>query len=200
MIDRLTGRCLASSGDRVVMAVGGVGLVLSCPPSVAMQARVGDELTLSTTLVVREDSLTLYGFATEDARTCFDQVQTVSGIGPRIALALLSVLDPDGLREAVATGDISALTAVPGIGKKGAERLVLELKDRLGAPPVLPQRRDTSGTLTAWEEQVHAAIVGLGWRPREADGAVAGVRELAEDGVAVADLLRAALRQLDRAS
>jgi Holliday junction DNA helicase RuvA len=137
---------------------------------------VGAVASLSTTLVVREESLTLYGFADEDERTVFNLVQTVSGVGPRLALAMLAIHAPDGLRRAIGGGDLVALTKVPGIGKKGAERIVLELRDKIGAAPgtVISETRrpaaDTAGT------QVLNALVGLGWSARQADAAVEAVR------------------------
>jgi holliday junction DNA helicase RuvA len=184
--------------DRVVLEVGGVGLLLHTTPGTASALRRGQEATLATTLVVREDSLTLYAFGTDDERDVFEQVQTVSGVGPRLALAMLAVLDPDRLRAAIGSGDVAALTTVPGIGKKGAERLVLELRDKLGMP-----RGTGSGATaatapagTAWRSQVSEALVGLGWSAKQADDAVATVARDAGADPSVSDMLRAALREL----
>jgi Holliday junction DNA helicase RuvA len=159
---------------------------------------------LATTLIVREESLTLYGFADEDERSVFDLVLTVSGVGPRIALAMLAVHTPDALRRAVSGGDLAALTKVPGIGKKGAERIVLELRDKIGVPRsgavagsvVRPTADESTG-------QVRDALVGLGWSVKQADDAVAAVTASADqpqtgDGSDVSTLLRAALRELGR--
>lgn len=123
--------------DHLVVEVGGVGLLVHTTPATAAEARSGQEVVLETTLVVREESLTLYGFAGQDAKALFEQVQTVSGVGPRLALAMLSVHTPDAVRRALAQGDLVALTKVPGIGKKSAERLVLELKDKILAAGAL---------------------------------------------------------------
>jgi Holliday junction DNA helicase RuvA len=184
--------------DRVVLEVGGVGLLLHTTPATASALRRGQEASLATTLVVREDSLTLYAFGTDDERDVFEQVQTVSGVGPRLALAMLAVLDPDRLRAAISGGDVAALTTVPGIGKKGAERLVLELRDKLGMPPGAGSGATAASAVAgaAWRSQVAEALVGLGWSAKQADDAVATVAEEAGAEPSVSDMLRAALRQL----
>ena len=201
MIATVRGRVAASSLDSAVIEVGGVGILVQAAPGTLAGLRVGHEATLYTSLVVREDSLTLFGFLTDDERTTFETVQTVSGIGPRLALAMLAVHEPEGLRRAVATEDLVALTRVPGIGRKGAQRLVLELKDRLG-PPGRPAEAApvAAGAGAGGRPQVRDALVGLGWSAKVADDALDLV--LADrDGDAspdMADLLRAALRQLGR--
>ncbi len=134
MIASVRGSALHVGLDRVVVEVGGVGMLVHTTPGTASSVRRGHEAALATTLVVREDSLTLYGFANDDERDMFEQVQTVSGVGPRLALAMLSVMAPDRIRAAISGSDIAALTKVPGIGKKGAERMVLELRDKIGVP------------------------------------------------------------------
>ena len=184
--------------DRVVLEVGGVGLLLHTTPGTASALRRGQEASLATTLVVREDSLTLYAFGTDDERDVFEQVQTVSGVGPRLALAMLAVLDPDRLRAAIGSGDVAALTTVPGIGKKGAERLVLELRDKLGMPRGAGSGTSAApvGAGTAWRSQVSEALVGLGWSAKQADDAVATVARDAGADPSVSDMLRAALREL----
>jgi Holliday junction DNA helicase RuvA len=184
--------------DRVVVEVGGVGMLLHTTPGTASGLHRGQEARLATTLVVREDSLTLYGFASEDERDVFEQVQTVSGVGPRLALAMLSVLTPDRLRTAISGSDIAALTTVPGIGKKGAERMVLELRDRIGALPTgaagAPAPASAPGA--QWREQVTEALVGLGWSVKQADDAVGRVSADAGATPNVSEMLRAALREL----
>ncbi len=176
-----------------MVEVGGVGLLVHATPATLAGLRLGERARLATSLVVREDSLTLFGFADEDERDVFEQVQTVSGIGPRLALAMLAVHSPDGLRAAVATEDLAALQRVPGIGRKGAQRLVLELADRLGAPvaakapaPATPDRRG----------EVVEALVGLGWAQKVAQQAVEAVAPDGEPVGDVAEVLRAALRGL----
>jgi Holliday junction DNA helicase RuvA len=205
----VTGRVAAVAPDAAVVEVGGVGLSVLCTPATLSRLRVGEPARLATSLVVREDSLTLYGFADDDERTVFDLVQTASGVGPRLAQAMLAVHSPDALRRAVAAGDEKALTQVPGIGRKGAQRLLLELKDRLGAPTggsVAAGVNGAAGTAatSGWREQVHSALIGLGWSGREADEALVAVAPDADAALAsgqppdVAVLLRSALRTLSR--
>ena len=186
-----------------VVEVGGVGLELNCTPGTLATLRVGTETTLPTSMVVREESLTLFGFLDEDEKTVFELLQTASGVGPKLAQAMLAVHSPDDLRRAVTTEDIKTLTTVPGIGQKGAQRIVLELKDRIGAPSggFAPPARTANGTpaAAAWRGQVHAGLVGLGWSGKEADKAVDAVAPQAEHDPDVAALLRAALRTLSKA-
>ncbi|HET6816076.1 MAG TPA: Holliday junction branch migration protein RuvA [Mycobacteriales bacterium] len=207
MIASIAGTVAAVTGESAVVEVGGVGLAVHCTPATAGGLRIGEAVRLATALVVREDSLTLYGFASDDERVVFDILQSVAGVGPKLAQAVLAVHSPDAVRAAVATEDLGALTLVPGIGRKGAQRLVLELKDRLGAPTgaarvTLPGQ---SAGVGAWREQLRAALAGLGWSPREVDEALAAVGPEAEAAIAVGDapdiaaLLRASLQLLSRA-
>lgn len=198
MISYVRGTVAATGPDTVVVEVGGIGLALLCTPTTIAGLRVGEAAHLAAALVVREDSLTLFGFADEDERTVFDLLQTVTGVGPRLAQAALAVHAPDELRRAVAEDDLAALTKVPGIGRKGAQRIVLELKDRLGAPVGHPTPISTAPTPPAWADQVHSGLLALGWSAKEAAAAVDEVRPLAQDETDVAVLLRAALRSLDR--
>jgi Holliday junction DNA helicase RuvA len=207
MIAFVSGQVAALAPDAAVVEVGGIGMAVQCTPGTLAGLRVGERARLATSLVVREDSLTLYGFADDDERQVFELLQTASGVGPRLAQAMLAVHTPDALRRAVSTGDEKALTAVPGIGKKGAQKLLLELRDRLGEPlgagpgaVAAPAAPPAGG----WREQLHAALVGLGYAPREAEQAIAAVAPRAEppggDGPApdVSRLLRAALQTLNR--
>ncbi|MFI7009683.1 Holliday junction branch migration protein RuvA [Streptomyces sp. NPDC050145] len=201
MIAFVSGPVAALAPDAAVVEVGGIGMAVQCTPNTLSGLRIGQQTKLATSLVVREDSLTLYGFADDDERQTFELLQTASGVGPRLAQAMLAVHTPDDLRRAVSTGDEKALTAVPGIGKKGAQKLLLELKDRLGAP--LGTARPAIGTAVAggWSEQLHAALIGLGYATREADEAVAAVApqaEAAEGTPQVGRLLKAALQTLNR--
>lgn len=205
MIASVRGVVLSAGLDSAVIEVGGVGLRLHTTAGTAASLRPGVEAALATTLVVREESLTLYGFADEDERAVFNLVQTVSGVGPRLALAMLAIYAPDGLRRAIGGGDLAALTKVPGIGKKGAERIILELRDKIGIPSGIASsgaRRPADDEATA---QVHEALVGLGWSSRQADDAVEAVRPIPNgdgsggpDALNVSALLRAALRELGR--
>ncbi len=190
--------------DSVVVEVGGVGMLVLATPATLAGLRPGGEAELETCLVVREDSLTLYGFADRDEREIFETVQTVSGVGPKMALAMLAVHTPDGLRHAVAAEDLAALKRVPGIGHKGAQRIVLELAGRLD-PPRAPQGGDraaAAGAAPGVGAQVVEALVGLGWNLRTAQDAVDAVMSSAgsaHDAVDVTDsavVLRAALRSL----
>jgi Holliday junction DNA helicase RuvA len=191
-----------------VVEVGGIGLELQCTPGTLADLRTGRQATLPTSLVVREDSLTLFGFADEDERQMFELVQTASGVGPKLAQAMLAVLSPEAIRRAVSGDDVKALTAVPGIGQKGAQRIILELRDRVGAPTASVAAAPTvtgSGAATDWQAQVQAGLVGLGWSAKDADKAVGAVAPEADQmvtvdgGPDVARLLRAALRTLSRA-
>ncbi|MCX5202538.1 Holliday junction branch migration protein RuvA [Streptomyces sp. NBC_00237] len=207
MIAFVSGPVAALAPTTAVIEVGGIGMAVQCTPNTLSTLRMGQNAKLATSLVVREDSLTLYGFADDDERQVFELLQTASGVGPRLAQAMLAVHSPDALRLAVSTGDEKALTAVPGIGKKGAQKLLLELKDRLGAPlgtgAQLGTQRVASGP-APWTEQLNAALIGLGYASREAEEAVAAVTPQAEAALAggtqppVPQLLRAALQTLNR--
>ena len=134
MISHLDGLVCAIAPEGAVIEVGGVGLLVQATPGTLAGLRTGERARVATSLVVREDALTLYGFASDDERDVFELVQTASGVGPRLALAMLASFSPDGLRQAIAAEDVAALTRVPGIGRKGAQRIVLELAGRLGSP------------------------------------------------------------------
>ncbi|MCA0251579.1 MAG: Holliday junction branch migration protein RuvA [Actinobacteria bacterium] len=193
MIAQLRGTVVAVGATWVVVETGGFGLKALCTPATAGAQRLGKDTTLHTSLVVREDSLTLYGFAGADERECFELVQTASGIGPKIALAVVATLGADDLRAAIAGGNVAALTRVPGIGAKGAQRLILELKDKVGQLAVVGQQ----GTLASgWRDQVKAGLEGLGWSSRDAESACDRVAGRAETEASVAILMRAALQSL----
>ncbi|MFB7616634.1 Holliday junction branch migration protein RuvA [Kitasatospora sp. NPDC056181] len=202
MIAFVQGPVAAISAGTVVVEVGGVGMAVQCTPNTTAGLRIGEPARLATSLVVREDSLTLYGFADDDERAVFEILQAAPGVGPRLAQAMLGVHSPDELRAAVAAGNERALIAVPGIGKAKAAKLLLEYKDKLGAPHgSVPAQKPVAAGPAPWGEQLHAALVGLGYAPREADEAVTAVTPEAE-AQAVTDvgaLLRAALRTLNRA-
>jgi holliday junction DNA helicase RuvA len=184
--------------NSAVLEVGGVGLELMCTPNTLARLRTGQVATLPTSMVVREDSLTLFGFADDDEKQVFELVQTASGVGPKLAQAMLAVLSPDAVRRAVAGDDVRTLTAVPGIGQKGAQRIILELKDRIGAP--VPGGASVRAAASEpWRDQVREGLVGLGWAVKDADRAVDTVADQAGDRPEVAALLRAALRTLSRA-
>jgi holliday junction DNA helicase RuvA len=206
MIAHLRGTVAGVAPDGAVIEVGGVGMRVQCTPGTLATLKPGEPAQVATSLVVREDSLTLYGFTSDDERNVFELLQTASGVGPRLALAMLAVHAPDALRRAVSTEDLGALTMVPGIGRKGAQRIVLEMKDRLGPPgesgdglPLRAARRASS-----WRDQVQSGLVNLGWPAREADLAIAALEDEGViggsdgDAVDVATVLRAALRKLSK--
>ena len=183
-----------------VLDVGGVGIELLCNPGTLATLRGGSTATLAASLVVREDSLTLFGFVDEDEKSLFVLLQTASGVGPKLAQAMLAVLSPDDLRRAVLGEDVRTLTKVPGIGQKGAQRIILELKDRIGPP-------SSAGAAAAvpvpavdaepvWRVQVREALVGLGWSSKEADKGIALAVPDEEAVPDVATVLRLALRAM----
>ena len=197
MIAFVRGQVAAVSLTSAVLEVGGVGLELACTPHTLANLRVGAEATLPPSLVVREDHWTLFGFTDEDEKSTFELVQTASGVGPKLAQAMVAVLGPDRLRAAVTSDDVKTLTQVPGIGQKGAQRIILELKDRIG--PVLSTTIPAPAAEDQWRGQVHQGLVGLGWSAKEADSAVEAVSDQAGSQPDVGALLRAALRSLSRA-
>ncbi|MDH6126957.1 Holliday junction branch migration protein RuvA [Kitasatospora sp. GP82] len=201
MIAFVQGPVAALAHGTAVVEVGGVGMAVQCTPATLARLRLGEHARLATSLVVREDSLTLYGFADDDERATFEILQAAPGVGPRLAQAMLGVHSPDALRLAVAGGDEKALIAVPGIGKAKAAKLLLEYKDKLGAPHgSVPAQKPLAAGPAPWSEQLHAALVGLGYAPREADDAVVAVTPEAEAQGAtdIGALLKAALRTLNR--
>jgi Holliday junction DNA helicase RuvA len=181
-----------------VLDVGGIGIELLCNPGTLATLRNGSTATLPASMVVREDSLTLFGFLDEDEKQLFVMLQTASGVGPKLAQAMLAVLSPDDLRRAVTTEDVRTLTQVPGIGQKGAQRIILELKDRIGPPTGAssPSSPAPVAGEPAWRVQVREALVGLGWSSKEADKGIALAVPDEDDVPDVATVLRLALRSM----
>lgn len=212
MISTLTGRVSHIGLDALVLEVGGVGYLVRTTTQALAATGHDAELTLHTELVVREDSLTLYGFPQPAEAEVFRTVQAVSGIGPRIALAVLTVLGPDGLRRAVAEQDAKAIARTPGIGPKVAQRMLLELGGKLAAPDGSAPAPAGDGTSPAGDgtapaggapapgprQDVVEALVGLGWPEKAADKAVHTATQAAgeEGSPDSAALLRSALREL----
>lgn len=205
MIATVRGPVSAVFLDSAVVDVGGVGYLVMCTPATLAGLRLGVETTFATSLVVREDSLTLYGFVDADERALFELLQTASGVGPKLAQAMLAVHGPDDLRRAISSEDLVALCKVPGVGRKGAQRIVLELKDRVGPAVAAVHPAARAAQPAPWQETVRAGLIGLGWSSREADSAVEAVAATAEEAQATgspmstADLLRSALRVLSKA-
>lgn len=199
MIASVEGTVTALTADGVVVRVGGVGLALHTTAGTRARLRVGEPALLATSLVVREDSLTLYGFADDDERALFELLQTASGVGPRLAQAVLTVHTPDAVRRALATEDLAALCLVPGIGRKGAQRMVLELKDKALLPGAALTPASTGAP--GWKDTLASALVGLGWTAAQSDEVVTGLAAEHPDATDadVPALLRAALARLGRA-
>jgi Holliday junction DNA helicase RuvA len=201
VIAQLSGTVIQLGATWAVVEVGGIGIRTLCGPNTTAELHAGQPATLATSLVVREDSLTLYGFGTAEERDLFELLMTASGVGPKLAQAALAVLSPDDLRQAIATENLVALTKVPGVGRKGAQRIVIELKDKInaiaavaGSRPATPEPEPADG----WRDQVSQGLQGLGWSARDAEAACDRVQHLAEEDpeIGVAALMRAALRTL----
>ena len=195
----------------VVVDLGSVGVEVQCTPSTIATLRTGATAQLPTSVVVREDSWTVFGFLDDDEKQQFELLQTANGVGPRLAQAVLAIHPPREVRRAVSMGDLKALMQVPGIGKKGAERLVLELRDRLGSTTsdtsldgALPAGSGPITPVAPWKDQLTSALVGFGWSTKEADGAIAQLVPVADEQIAsngaveIAILLRQALQLLGR--
>ncbi|MGW0018576.1 Holliday junction branch migration protein RuvA [Rhodococcus sp. NPDC003382] len=196
MIGSVRGEVLDIALDHVVIEAGGIGYRINATPATLGTLRRGDETRLVTAMIVREDSMTLYGFANTEARELFGLLQTVSGVGPRLAMATLAVLEPDALRAALAEGNTTALTRVPGIGKRGAERMIVELRDKVAAFAGAGETT-TAVSASPIRDQIVEALVGLGFTAKQAEPATDTV--LAEDpGAEVSTALRAALKLLGR--
>ncbi|BBX26046.1 Holliday junction branch migration protein RuvA [Mycolicibacterium alvei] len=194
MIASVRGEVIDIALDHAVIEAAGVGYKVMATPSTLANLRRGTESRLITAMIVREDSMTLYGFVDGEARDLFLTLLGVSGVGPKIALATLAVYDPQALRQALADGDVTALTRVPGIGKRGAERMVLELRDKIG--PVTPGAIGAA-IGHAVRAPVVEALVGLGFAAKQAEEATDKV--LANDPEATtASALRAALSMLGK--
>src|SRR4051812_35353660 len=184
MIARLRGTVAARTGAGIVVDVGGVGYLVAATPRV--HARLGEETTVETYLHVREDALQLYGFASADERQLFELLLGVSGIGPKVALAIVSGSTPEELRRAIVREDTARFEAIPGIGRKIAQRVVLELKEKMAADLTVAPASESTGSLLARE-----ALVELGWSLLDAERALADV----DEGLTVEEQVRAALRQ-----
>jgi Holliday junction DNA helicase RuvA len=198
MISLVNGVVRSIALDKVIVEVGGVGLSLAITQKTSAQLNIGVPVQLFTTLVVREDALTLYGFLEDGDRVLFELVQTVSGIGPKVALSIVSALSPSQLAIAISQEDISAIEKVPGIGRKGAQRLILELKGKLTD---FGTTSKTDRHQPVWREQLTSALVSLGFNAKDSDAAISQVvARLSEDGIdaqnlELSDLLKRALSQ-----
>ncbi len=193
MIGRIRGELVEKNFPQVIVSCNGVGYEINVPMSTFYPLpRTGEEVTLLTHLVVREDAHLLFGFFTAGERTAFRQLLKISGVGPKVALSVLSGMSVDDLSAAVAAEDASRLTRIPGIGKKTAERLVLELRDKL--PKTIPAARSGVPDASAQGADVLNALLGLGYNDREAQAAV---KQLPAD-LQIADAIRQALKHLSK--
>jgi Holliday junction DNA helicase RuvA len=201
VISSLRGPVLSALGSTVVLEVGGVGLAVQVTPAAALSVRIGEEARFSTTLIVREDSLTLYGFATAQELAVFELLVGVTGVGPKSALGVLAVLTPNQVAHAVAAEDDGAFRKVSGIGPKTAKLIVVSLAGKLAATvePATSARQPASRSVAA---SVQAALIGLGWSERVAQEAVdETLAEMTDSGqLAVASVLRLALARLGPAA
>jgi holliday junction DNA helicase RuvA len=199
VIAQLTGVVVHVGPTSAIIEVGGVGIQAACSPNTVAGLRLGQQARLATSLVVREDSLTLYGFASADEREFFELLMTATGVGPKLAQTALAVLTPDELHRAIATENLVQLCKVPGIGRKGAQRIVIELKDKINTvAPV--EESPTAGPPTAWRGQVMQGLQGLGWSSKDAESACNEVEQLVHEDpqINIAVLMRAALQSLAR--
>ncbi len=199
MIEYVRGVVGRRAESHVVIDVGGIGIRVEAAPATVAALAAGETREVPTSLVIREDSWTLYGFADADEREVFELVQTVSGVGPRLAQSLVATLTADGLRQAVQRQDAATVMTVPGIGRKGAQRILLELADRLGPPTGADgSAAGASAAVPGWRDDVVSGLVGLGWSPREAEAAVQAVSERVALDADVPAVLKEALRELKR--
>jgi holliday junction DNA helicase RuvA len=201
MIAQLTGMVVQVGPTSAIIEVGGFGVQAVCSPNTVAGLRLGQRATLATSLVVREDSLTLYGFASTDEREFFELLLTATGVGPKLAQTALAVLTPEELRRAIATENLVQLCKVPGIGRKGAQRIVIELKDKINTV-TQPEESQAAASSppAAWRGQVMEGLQGLGWSAKDADAACNEVEQLAREDpqINIAVLMRAALQSLAR--
>lgn len=196
MIGHLRGRLVRKAPPALIIDVGGVGYELEAPMSTFYRLpELGSEVELHTHLVVREDAHLLYGFATEDERRLFRDLLRVTGIGPKIGLALLSGIDVETFMRCVEAEDAAALTRIPGIGRKIAERLLVEMRDRIRALGQLPSAGSRSGTPAGARAEAYAALVALGYKPVEVNRLLQGVEQ---EGAGTEELIRRALQAAAR--
>ncbi len=192
MLSFLRGEVVAISGTTVALDVAGVGYAVSVSPKTLSQLRLGNSVTLPVTLIVREESMTLYGFLDNDERALFELLMTVSGVGPKLAQTILAAIEPAALSDAIAAGNEAALVRIPGVGKKSAQRLILELGDKL------VRLSKPTAAVSTWQEDVVSALVSLGWSQKESQAAVDGIDESTIDPRDPGSALRQALTSLNR--
>ena len=193
MIASLRGRLTLKQAPTIIIECHGVGYEVETPMSTFLELPpTGDELFLFTHMVVREDSQTLFGFATEEEQALFRMLLKISGVGAKMGLAVLSSMSVDGFRRCVEYEDAASLVRVPGIGKKTAERLIIEMRDRIDAPSAQTGTTKVQVDAGAKSEAVDA-LISLGYKPREVQKLIG---ELDIDGKSAEDIIRLALRQV----
>ena len=198
MISLINGTVRSLTSDRAIVEVGGVGLAITITPTTSAILNVGAPAQFFTSLVVREESLTLFGFLDDEVRSLFELVQTVSGIGPKVAMSIVGALSPNQLGLAIANEDISAIEKVQGIGRKGAQRLILELKGKLTD---FGTGEKSTHHQPVWREQLASALISLGFTARESDQAITTVvNQISEEGgdansADLSDLLKRTLQK-----
>ncbi|MGJ9404288.1 Holliday junction branch migration protein RuvA [Arthrobacter sp. KK5.5] len=200
MISSLSGVVRHVGPSSAVVEVSGFGMLVQATPQTLSNLHTGRDAVVHTSMVVREESMTLFGFADSEERGVFETLLSVAGIGPRLALAILAVHTPEDVRVAASSGDAKAFTRVPGVGPKGAQRIVLELAGKL-VPTGEAGGRTPAGAGPAWKGQVLEALTGLGWSEKDAvkavDASAEAMPELVAEGN-VGEILRAVLRDLGR--
>ena len=190
MISSLTGKVKSSSATSLVVEISGIGILVNVPARISSQASIGSNIELHTHLIVREDALTLYGFLDLVDTNFFELLLSVTGIGPKVAQAILSINNAGGIATAISKGDLKLLESIPGLGKKGAQRLVLELKDKVGAF-AKSGSKDSNGI----SDQVEMGLQGLGYTPKESKEVVAQIHDQIEStGMDLATAMKLALQ------
>ncbi|MCD0443292.1 Holliday junction branch migration protein RuvA [Glycomyces sp. A-F 0318] len=198
MIAQLTGTVAAVGEAYAVVDVNGVGYAVHAGAHTLANLKVGSQAVLAISTIVREDSITLHGFNTADERDLFELLQNAQKIGPRIARDAIEALRPDVIRRAIATGDTSTLSRIPGVGKKSAERIVLDLADKIGPVDLGAAPKQAGGRPGGWRVQVGQGLQALGWSAKEAETAIAKLDAEGADGTDVPTLLKQAIRLLGK--
>jgi len=198
MIAQLTGTVAAAGESYAVVDVGGVGYAVHAGAHTLANLKVGSQVVLAISTIVREDSITLHGFNTAEERDLFELLQSAQRIGPRIARDAIEVLRPEVIRHAIATGDTATLSRIPGVGKKGAERIVLDLADKIGPVDLGGVPKQADGRPGGWRIQVGQGLQALGWTAKEADTAIEKLDAEGADGTDVPTLLKQAIRLLGK--
>ncbi len=200
MIAQLTGTVVGMSATAIVLDVNGVGYVVNSTNTVVTRARVGETMKVYTALVVREDSMTLFGFSSVDEREAFEMVQKAPGVGPKLASTIVNCLDPTRLRVAIQSGDVATLCSVPGIGKRGAEKIIVELKDKVASLGSDQTESKTVQSTALWRGQISSGLQSLGWSAKDSEAACDAIADEVEASVEISlgQMMKLALAHLGR--